>query len=51
MVMDQSAAGGQAHEVVTTLTVASRLEGNGAGGAGVHGIVVFFMRLYITPKL
>ena len=50
-VTDQSAAHGQAHEVVTALTVASRVEGNGTSGVGVHGIVVFFMHLDITPQL
>ena len=51
MVTDQSAPGGQAHEVVTALMVPSRVEGNGTSGTGVHGVVMFFMHLHVTPKL
>ena len=51
MVTDQAAPSGEAHKVITALMIASGAEGNGTGGMGVHGVVMFLMCLHVAPEL
>ena len=50
-VVDQMAAGGKAHKVVASLTIASGVKGNGTISVRLHRVIMFLMGLDVAPKL